>query len=52
MDILRVVLVVDVFLWLLTLLPVPALEPYGRASGWLAWFAVVILTAIVLGVHA
>lgn len=43
--IIQVLLVVTLFLWLLSLLPVPAMAPWGvMASGWLAWIAVLLVT--------
>jgi hypothetical protein len=41
-------LIVDLFIWALTLIPVPQVAPYARASGVLAWIAVVLLTIILL----
>ena len=38
-----VLLIVDLFLWFLSLLPIPQVAPFGAASGWLAWIAVVLL---------
>jgi hypothetical protein len=40
--IIEILLVVDLFLWFLALLPVA--QPYGWASGWLAWIAALLLT--------
>ncbi len=40
----EILLVVDLFLWFLSLLPIP--NPPGQfawASGWLAWIAAVLL---------
>ena len=42
--VLEILLVVDLFLWFLTLVPGPA-QAYGWASGWLAWIAAVLITA-------
>lgn len=39
-----VLLIVCLFMWFLALLPVPQIAPFGWASGWLAWIAVVLLT--------
>jgi hypothetical protein len=41
--ILEILLVVDLFLWFLSLLPVPQVTAYGWASNWLAWIAVLLL---------
>jgi hypothetical protein len=42
--IIEVLLVVDLFLWFLSLLPVPQVTPFGWASNWLAWIAVLLLS--------
>ena len=42
--IIEVLLVVDLFLWGLSLLNVPPATNYPWASGWLAWIAVLLLT--------
>jgi hypothetical protein len=41
--IIEILLVVDLFLWFLSLLPVPQVTPFGWASNWLAWIAVLLL---------
>ena len=41
--IIEILLVVDLFLWFLSLLPVPAVATFNWASSWLAWIAVVLL---------
>ena len=43
--ILEILLIVDLFLWFLSLLPVPTITNYAWASSWLAWIAVALLTA-------
>jgi hypothetical protein len=43
--IIEILLVVTLFLWLLSLLPVAPVAAYPWASSWLAWIAVVLLTA-------
>lgn len=42
--IVEILLVVDLFLWFLSLLPVPQIAPFNWASGWLAWIAVLLIT--------
>lgn len=42
--IIEILLVVDLFLWFLTLVPVPQAAAFGWASSWLAWIAVLLLT--------
>jgi hypothetical protein len=41
--VLEILFVVDMFLWFLTNLPVPQAAPYGWASGWLGFIAVLLL---------
>ena len=41
--IIEILLVVDLFLWFLSLLPVPQLGPFTWASSWLAWIAALLL---------
>lgn len=41
--IIEILFVVDMFLWFLSLLPFPAVEPYGRASWFLAFVAVLLI---------
>lgn len=41
--VIEILLIVDLFLWFLSLLPLPQLQPYATASGWLAWIGVVLL---------
>ena len=42
--IIEILCVVTLFLWLLALLPIPAVPPaFAAASGWLAWIAVLLL---------
>lgn len=43
MIVIEVLLIVDLFLWFLTLVPVPQASAFGWASGWLAWIAVLLL---------
>ena len=42
--IIEILLVVDLFLWFLALLPVPAVATFSWASAWLAWIAALLLT--------
>ena len=42
--IVEILLVVDLFLWFLSLLPVPQVSQFTWASSWLAWIAVVLIT--------
>ena len=42
--IVEILLIVDLFLWFLSLLPVPQITPFAWASGWLAWIAVLLIT--------
>ena len=49
---LLIILIVDLFLWFLSLLPPVRVQPmFAEASGWLAFIAAVILAVIVHGVH-
>ena len=41
--VIEILLIVDLFLWFLSLLPIPQVEPFSRASGWLAWIAALLL---------
>ena len=41
--ILEILFVVNMFLWFLSCLPVPQVAPYGWASNWLAFIAVLLL---------
>lgn len=41
--VIEILIIVDLFLWFLTLLPVPQLQPWAGASSWLAWIAVLLL---------
>jgi len=43
--VLEILLIVDLFLWFLSLLPVAPAASYPWASSWLAWIAGVLLTA-------
>jgi len=42
--IIEVLLIVTLFLWLLSLLPVPQVTPFAWAGNWLAWISMVLLT--------
>jgi hypothetical protein len=42
--IVEILLIVDLFLWFLALLPVPQLDPWRPATGWLAWIAAILIT--------
>lgn len=42
--IIEILLVVDLFLWFLSLVPVPQVSQFGWASSWLAWIGVLLLT--------
>ncbi len=42
--IIEILLVVDLFLWFLSLLPIPQVTTFNWASSWLAWIAAVLLT--------
>lgn len=41
--VIEILLIVDLFLWFLSLLPFPQIAPLGVATGWLAWIAVLLL---------
>jgi hypothetical protein len=41
--VLEILFVVTMFLWFLTALPVPQTQPFGWASTWLAFIAVLLL---------
>ncbi len=41
--IIEILFVVDMFLWFLSCLPVPQMAPFGWASNWLAFIAVLLL---------
>jgi len=41
--VLEILLIVTLFLWFLSLLPVPQVTPFAWAGGWLAWIAVLLL---------
>jgi hypothetical protein len=41
--ILEILFVVTLFLWFLTILPLPPLAPYGAASSYFAFVAVLLL---------
>ena len=45
--VIEILLVVDLFLWFLSLLPVPQLGPFTWASSWLAWIAVLLLSIFI-----
>lgn len=49
--IIEILLVVDLFLWFLSLLPVPQATAFSWASAWLAWIAVVLVTLALFGVR-
>lgn len=40
----EILLIVDIFLWFLSLLPIPATSQFAWSTSWLAWIAVVLLT--------
>jgi hypothetical protein len=42
--VIEVLLIVDLFLWFLSILPVAPVANYPWASSWLAWIAVVLLS--------
>ena len=42
--VIEVLLIVDLFLWFLTLVPVPQAAPYANARPWLAYIAVLLIT--------
>lgn len=41
--IIEILLIVTLFLWLLSLLPIPQV-PFAWANNWLAWIAALLLT--------
>jgi hypothetical protein len=41
--VLEILIIVDLFLWFLSLLPVAPVAAYGWATSWLAWIAVLLL---------
>lgn len=45
--VIEILLVVDLFLWFLSLLPIPQAPSFTWASSWLAWIAVVLLALFV-----
>jgi hypothetical protein len=45
--IIEILLVVTLFLWFLSLLPVPQISPFNWASGWLAWIAALLITLFI-----
>lgn len=54
MLILEILLIVDLFLWFLSLIPVPQASQFAWASAWLAWIGMLLLTLILFsaGSHA
>lgn len=40
----EILLIVALFLWFLSLVPVPGVSTYAWASGWLAWIVCLLLT--------
>lgn len=44
MLVIEILLIVDLFLWLLALLPIPQATQFNWATSWLAWIAVVLVT--------
>lgn len=42
--IIEILLIMTLFLWLLSILPVPQITPYGWASNWLAFISVLLIT--------
>lgn len=46
MIVLEVLLIVDLFLWFLSLIPTPQTSQFHWATGWLAWIAVVLLAVL------
>jgi hypothetical protein len=42
--VIEILLIVDLFLWFLSLLPVAPAVNYAWATSWLAWIAVLLLT--------
>jgi Fe2+ transport system protein B len=45
--IIEILLVVDLFLWFLSLLPIPQATAFNWAASWLAWIAAVLLTLFI-----
>ena len=45
--VIEILLVVDLFLWFLSLLPVPQVSAFSWASSWMAWIAAVLLTIFI-----
>jgi len=43
--VIEILLIVDLFLWFLSLIPVPAASQFNWATSWLAWIAAVLLAA-------
>lgn len=42
--VLEILLIVAIFLWFLTLLPVPGASNFAWSTNWLAWICVLLLT--------
>ncbi len=42
--VIEILIVVDLFLWFLSLLPVPQVSTFSWATSWLAWIAVLLLS--------
>jgi hypothetical protein len=42
--VIEILLVVDLFLWFLSLLPVPPVNQFSWVTSWLAWIAVLLLS--------
>jgi hypothetical protein len=40
-----ILLIVDLFLWFLSLLPVPGVSNFSWSTAWLAWIAAVLIAA-------
>jgi len=47
--IIEILLVVTLFLWFLSLLPIPQMPSYTWATSWLAWISVVLITVHLFG---
>ena len=43
--VIEILLIVDLFLWFLSLLPVPQVAQFTWATSWIAWIAAVLLAA-------
>jgi len=43
--VIEILLIVDLFLWFLSLIPVPTASQFSWATSWLAWIAAVLLAA-------